>query len=155
MISFSEFRLAPIHRDATTLEKLAGVPEGTFEKFEAEIENISEQILESSLPRERESEIREKFNIMRIDSDIRLYHDFSQNWFGKPTAETVMLFSKWGFVQNGIMTPGAVKESEKVKALLKTQLIELPKGLKVQQIGGIEWNDRLALQLGRIREVGR
>jgi hypothetical protein len=155
MIPFPEFRLAPINRDAVLAEKLAGVPEGTFEAFEAQIEDIASEDLHDILPQNRESAIQERFSIMRVDGDVRRYHDFSQNWFGKPTAETVMLLSKWGYVKDGVMQPGAVHDEEKVAALVRTQGIQLPKGVKIRQLGGIEWNERLALQIGRIRDSGR
>ena len=95
MIPFLEFRLAPMNRDAGLAEKLAGVPEGTYVAFASAIEEIAGQELNDVLPAERPSVIEEQFNIMRINEAVRKYHDFSQNWFGKPTAETVMLLSRW------------------------------------------------------------
>jgi hypothetical protein len=155
MIPFSEFRLAPLDRDATLAEKLAGVPEGTYERFEAAREDIATKDLDDVLPTHRESAVREQFNIMRVDPDLRKYHDFSQNWFGKPTAETVMLLSKLGFVKDGVMTPGTIRDNKVVGALVRAQDIRLPTGIRLSDLGGMEWNERLALQIGRLRDTGR
>lgn len=155
MIPFLEFRIAPMNRDAGLAEKLAGVPEGTYVAFAEAIEEIAGQELDDVLPVERQSVIEEQFNLMRVDADIRRYHDFSQNWFGKPTAETVMLLSRWKFVENGVLTPGSVREASKVESIMRTQGITIPEGLKTGKIGGIEWNERLALQIGRLRENTR
>jgi len=155
MIPFTDFRLAPVDRDALLAEKLANVPDGTFLKFESEKKRIVETNLDNVLPNDHKSTIDEQFNIMRVDLNIRVFHNFSQNWFGKLTAESVMLLSKWGFVKDGEMKPGSIQKTEKVLALLTTQGITLPENVEISQLKGLEWNERLALQIGRLRETSR
>ena len=150
-----DFRLAPVDRDALLAEKLANVPDGTFLKFESEKKRIVETNLDNVLPNDHKSTIDEQFNIMRVDLNIRVFHNFSQNWFGKLTAESVMLLSKWGFVKDGEMKPGSIQKTEKVLALLTTQGITLPENVEISQLKGLEWNERLALQIGRLRETSR
>ena len=147
--------MSPYNRDAILAEKLAGVKNGTYERFETAREEIATQDLSEVLSAYRESTVREQYNIMRTDPELRIYHDFSQNWFGKLTAETVLLLEKLGFVEDGIITPGVITDEKIVKALLHTQGIKLPPGVSVKDLGGLEWNERLALQLGRIRNTGR
>jgi hypothetical protein len=155
-MDLTDFRLAPINRKADFVEKLAGVSLGTYDVFSGIVARIGVEDHRVFSERGLEIEIRDQFNQMRSDPELRALHDFSNNWFGAPTRATLALLWTWG----AIVRPDEIVEGEEFDSLRCAQLlyaqeIALPAGVTLAETGGLEWAPRAALAIGQSTNILR
>ena len=144
----SELLIAPINRSYVLTEILAGVPPGTYRRYLESISQIHAGDYGTLGERDLEVAIRERFNEMRSIRELRLIHDFANNWFGAPTRATKGLLWTWGHQGSPTVGTGEEFEPERCEQLLYTQEIALPAGTTLFHIGGFEWGPRAALAIG-------
>ena len=147
MIPISEFRIAPVNRTSLLVERLAFVPQGTYTIFLRELEGIQNNNISLKNPRDIEIAIQERFNEVRALPDLRKIHNFSINWFGKPTPETIKILQYLDSFSGGELVENKSFDIDICHDILISQNIQIPNDIKIHELGGIEWNYRLALEI--------
>jgi hypothetical protein len=155
-MDLSDFRLAPINRKAELVEKLAGVPSGTYNVFSGVIARIGVEDHRLFTDRGLELEILDQFNQMRSYPELRIMHDFSNNWFGVPTRATLSLLWTWGVIARpDRLVEGEEFDEVRCTQLLYAQEIVLPPDVTLAETGGLEWTSRSGLAIGQSTGISR
>jgi hypothetical protein len=147
----ADFRIAPILRTPRIIEHITDVPRATYERLRELRERAASVELVGFFSHKLGVAVDERFNEIRADKNNRKVHDFSTDWFGGPTPQTLALLRKWKAIKSGELIAGMTVDVRKCRLLLEAQNIELPKSVTLAEIRGIEWNYQLFLSIPQLR----
>jgi len=125
-------RLYPSNNAPALLEKLAGVPSGTFGR----LQEIEGKHPKRNLPTPEGYEEADAFyKTVFASPDLNRLDNFMTFGWGRLTTEATRLIKRWGQIYYG----GGVDDPAKVSELLQAQGVTLPSDVTVEQLGGVYW----------------